>query len=320
MLTDPTRRTSQSDHESLGEVPQKPEPQPVTPTPTVPLGGGGRGQSPTGEIPPTERIMRSQSDPKPSKPLIISLGAATAVFAALSGIMLYQSITLKSALGDETTKAEAALKTSAALESDLKNALDERTAVDKSHAEALTSKERELASAVAKAEKVTLELEGESANVKDLTTKLKDAAEERERLEGELASLKETNMELTDVNAKAAPEVRGPKNEPDAPLTAPTVIETRAPISTHPTKILVSPVVAVEHAEQKSQTFAWLRLGKFENGPNKGRWYFVAPDEFVSPLYNSRWQAVVQAELRAGVRQPVLPSAATTPTKGGSDK
>jgi hypothetical protein len=54
--------------------------------------------------------------------------------------------------------------------------------------------------------------------------------------------------------------------------------------------------------KERDRPIPWVKLGRYETGENKGRWYFVAPDGYVSPLYSSREQAISEAEYRAGLR------------------
>lgn len=48
---------------------------------------------------------------------------------------------------------------------------------------------------------------------------------------------------------------------------------------------------------------AWTRLGEYKTGENKGKWYYVSPDGYISKLYTTRKEATDAAENRSGYTQ-----------------
>jgi hypothetical protein len=202
------------------------------------------------------------------------------------------------------------------LESDLKDARSALAAATKAQEDAIASKDREIELASANAREANEKL----ANEKETSIKLQAKVDEAyaavqalENLERELVSLRTTTQELEAGKAKAEAEVLR--------LTVALASPTTPPPSSGPTPAPRPTADEYEEAEKPIQRpqasgLAWVRLGKYETGPNKGRWYFVAPDGFISPLYRSREIAVQQAELRAGFRQPDLKPEVITYSSG----
>jgi hypothetical protein len=306
----------------LGTVPPKPEP--ASTTPTVSVGGGtrpnmGRPTSPIAEttgggtrqdwVPPTPSTSPS------AKPLVIGLSVAAAGLVAFSGYEFLQARGLQEQLDEANNYAASTIQTNQTLESDLKKAREGLAAEGKAHEVAMSEKDEELKAALAKAEGTAEELAKESEKTKGLLEKIEAAnaaGQEQARLEGELAELKGSNQELANAKVKIEEEMQRLTREadkskpmPSTPSTSSMFAATQAPApaaESNPTRNDEEPEVREER--KKSNSLAWVELAKYETGENKGRWYFVAPGGFVSPLYFSREMAVRAAELRAGHPQP----------------
>jgi uncharacterized protein YhaN len=237
------------------------------------------------------------------------------VWAAFSGYALVQAKDLQDELGEAENQVASASQANKALESDLKMVRDELDLANKDHESAISEKDAELKVVQAKADEVSEELAKQAEENKELLGKIEaaDAAvQEKALLEAELAELKNTNQELADDKAKAeeevqrlAVEVEKRNSRPSAP-SAPSTPSVPLVAKTTPANADRTPISYQEEEEPAERrkpryTQAWVRLGKYETGENKGRWYYVAPDGFTSPLYGSRELAIRNAELRAGI-------------------
>jgi hypothetical protein len=301
----------------LGSVPPKPEPA-IT-TPTVPVGGGFRPNTGRPENLPTQPISgatRQNEDPptlltSPSaKRWIIGLSVATAGLAALSGYGLIQGNKQKQSLDNANAAATAVGKTNEALNSDLKKARKDMADTQEAHKDTISKKDKELREAKAKATGASDELAKQEERVKELesqTEAANSAVEEKERLQSELTELKSAKEDLAGQKARAAQEILRLTGELTRPKTV-TPVSVPNQDAPSPTKPSVRREDKPEVSEESPRglPLAWKILGKYETGKNKGRWYFVAPNGFVSPLYGSREMAVYQAELRAGFSQPKI--------------
>lgn len=283
---------------SLGPVPDRPEPAVSrSHAVTVPV------YSPTPAV-------------QSGKGLVVGLGVAAAVMTAVSGWGLVSKSGLKASL-DETAvqkeRAEQSAETSSKNLEKLKNEIEE---AKKDHQLQLQTKESEVAKAKEDAKTAADELEQATAKAKSLQSQLDDVTEKIgnfEKLEAEMASLKAQNNDLA--QAKAAAEADARRNSEALANRAPQAprvqdVERRLLDLTSPTQRSTPPKEDdsdnAKHEAPKRAILAWVRLGKHENGRNKGRWYFVAPDGFKSPLFTSQEEAIRQAELRAGCKQPPI--------------
>lgn len=144
-----------------------------------------------------------------------------------------------------------------------------------------------------------------SSEIEDLKQRLEDAGPVIEVPQEELAELREKNQKL-----KADLERERSRS------TAQVGTESRPSPTTESSRTLgnsssFQPVLTEQPVARQNirRGPAYVRLGEFKTGRNKGKWYFVAPDGFSSPLYSSRDQAVLAAELRAGHPQANYPHA-----------
>lgn len=291
--------------QDLGSVPMKPDPVPTKPT--VPVGGGRPQVGPTtgSAIQPSTVGTPAVAPVGSSKPVIIGLSIAAAGLAALSGYEYLQTQDLQEQLGEAGNQVASASQVNQALESDLKKVRDELDLANKDHESAISEKDTELKAALANAEKASDEMAKQAEENKELLVKIEaaDAAvQEKALIEAELAELKSTNQELTDEKAKVEEEVQ--RLESELAKRKPTPSDSVAIKTTQPKAD--RPLISYDEETEPTQrrqpvnTLAWVRLGKYETGEKKGRWYYVAPNGFVSPLYGSRELAIQNAELRAG--------------------
>ena len=294
--------------QDFGSVPMKPDPVPTTPT--VPL-GGGRATDPVRPIPVSGLKPNTVGSPTAvpsgsSKPVIVGLSIAAAGLAAFSGYEFLQAKDLQDQLGEAGNQVASASQANQALKSDLKKVRDDLELANKDHESAISEKDKELRAALAKADEASDELAKQAEENKGLLGKIEaaDAAvQEKALLEAEIVELKSTNQELTDEKAKAdeeaqrlAGEVEKRSSPPSVPVVSKTTPASADRAITRYQKETDSPV-----RRQTDNAQAWVRLGEYKTGENKGRWYYVAPDGFVSPLYGSRELAIRNAELRAGL-------------------
>lgn len=303
----PPASDAQDSSPSLGPVPPKREPE--TTTLNVPLGGGSsqKWNAPSASA-VAAPVVTNTSSAASAKPVIIGLSVAAAGLAVLSGYEILQVKERQQMILDSQTTAATLQKTNKTLDSDLRKAREDLGNALKEHQDAISKKDGELRDAKTKAAEASDELAKQEEKVKELENKIEaagKAVQEKERLESELTELKKGNEDLVGQIAKAEQQVQRLTDE----LASRKIV---TPVSTPPqdppppTRTSETRVDEPEVSEERPRggALAWRRLGKYETGKDKGRWYYVAPDGFVSPLYDSRELAVYQAELRAGCRQP----------------
>ncbi len=243
-----------------------------------------------------------------AKPLVIGLSLVAVGLAALAGYGLMQGNELKESLDKADSTVVVVEKGSKALNSDLEKTIKNLADTREEHEGAISKKDEEISEAKAKANEAADELAKQEQKTKELLGKIEAAnsiVEEKERLANELVNLKKEKEDMDRKNASNIAEAERRAQElsnrkPETKFSIPTK-DTHAPRKTSEIK---------ENKPQSSEKkpkelkLAWNSLCKYENGKNKGRWYFEAPDGFVSPLYDSREKAIYEAELRAGFRQP----------------
>jgi predicted nucleic acid-binding Zn-ribbon protein len=244
------------------------------------------------------------------------------LLAASAGYAFWQVKERQQMLDQALVQATSVENEKQTLETDLKKTREEFDAARKAHEDALSLKGQELDTAIASLKEKTEELAKESDKIRDMQTQVDASAvlkEEKERLANELKALKTTSQETEGQINKAKEDVErltqelaNRKTAPAQPATPPIAIaiDIDSESTNKPSAAQSQPNQERSSVERmpkkKTSPFAWLRLGRHENGKNKGRWYFVAPDGFTSPLYASSEMAVRAAELRAGHPQPDL--------------
>ncbi len=224
--------------------------------------------------------------------------------AAFTGYEFLQVKGLHGQLIDAQNLTASANKTNQTLDTDLKAARAELAAESKAHESAISEKDQELTAARTKAAESAEALAKEAEKTKELLEKVEtanSAIEEKDRLVNELAELKKANEELDGQKVKAVEEAERLTQELASRKSATVAPAALVPDMPSPVKTSETtqdqPKVSVKKA--RGTALAWVRLGKYETGKNKGRWYYVAPDGFMSPLYSSRESAIYQAEQRA---------------------
>jgi predicted nucleic acid-binding Zn-ribbon protein len=299
------QNTASEDSQGLGSVPIKREP--ISPVATVPIGGAYR----TGQAAGNASVSSVAALPVPppagsSKPVIITLSLAAAGLAAVSCYALVQWKENQGLFEEADAKVTEVVATKQNLATELKKAGEDYAAALKSHEQTIAAKDQEIEDALTKASESAGKLAEEAKNLEALQTKVVEAEEALQakgKLESEIDALRGENEELTGLNDKANAEVLRLneilEKKPLEGVKAPQQATVPGEIAESPMEEKVNPPVARPMNRQR----AWVRLGKYETGENKGRWYFVAPDGYQSPLYLSRDIAIHQAELRAGLRQ-----------------
>ena len=305
--------------QGLAIVPLTPEPSSAPAT--MPIGGSlGTGRLVAGTKPVSVPVgtVPGPVGPSPatvpvgsSKRAIIGVSVVAAGLAAFSGYEFLQAKELQGKLVDAQNLTASANKTNQTLESDLKTAREGLAAESKAHESAISEKDQELTAARTKAGEASEELAKETEKNKELLAKVEaaiPAIEEKDRLVNEVAELKKANEELDGQKVKAMEEAERLTQELASRKSAIAAPAASIQDMPSPVKTLVKTEDQPEVSEKKTRgtKLAWVRLGKYENGKNKGRWYYVAPDGFMSPLYSSRESTIYQAELRAGFAQPDL--------------
>jgi hypothetical protein len=295
--------------EGLGPVPPKPEP--TATTSAVPLGGGSGPKWPS---PSTSTVAAPVVTPTPTshsaKPLVIGLSVVAAGLAGLSGYGFIQGKERQQMVDDANANVAKVEQSNKALDSDLKKARKDMADAQEAHKDTISKKDEELREAMAKATEASDELAKQEEKAKEFQSKIEaanSAIQEKKQIESALDELKKENEEIAGQKARAEQEVLRLTGELTSRKTVPLVSVPNQDAPS-PTKLSVVRKDKPEVSEEKPQglPLAWKILGKYETGKNKGRWYFVAPDGFVSPLYGSREMAVYQAELRAGFPQPKI--------------
>ena len=300
----------------LGEVPVNPNkgttilPDSV---PDLPKGGPITPPAPKGTT--TVPLPPSPGNP-PSKALVLSLGSVAAVLLGISGYQYYQGSELRQSLAETQGRTEAADVSNKDLASKLAQVTDGRKADAKGHAASLADKEQEVAKASEKAKGLSDEIERETAKGKELESKLAAAlgeASEMPRLKEDLEKQQQENKALAKRETEARAELEKLKlTAKTLPQPGPEPFDATQPNPPPVKNLPISP-------EPKMPVgLAWVRLVRYENGENKGRCSFQAPDGFVSEYYPSRAAAVAAAELRAGVKQPPLLNVSATSTESGA--
>jgi hypothetical protein len=310
----PPASDSSDPYAGLGTVPLQPEQ--ASPRPTVPIGGGNRPTSArptsqpletTGEGTRQNGVAPAPSTSSSAKPLVIGLSVAAAGLATLSGYGLIQANEHKQLIDDANANVAKVEQTNKALDSDLKTAIKDMADAQDEHKDSISKKDDELREAKAKATEASDELAKQEGKVKELESKIEaanSAVQEKAQIENALVELKNKNEEIADQKARAEQEVLRLTGELSSRKTVTPVSGQNQDVpSPTITSVIREDKPEASEENPRSLQLAWKRLGKYETGKNKGRWYFEAPDGFVSPLYGSREMAVYQAELRAGFPQ-----------------
>lgn len=295
--------------QGLGSVPMKPDLVPKGPE--VPIGGGSTqtrvitGIDTRPKIDPSTVVVPVAS----SKPVIVGLSIAVAGLAAFSGYESLQARDLQGQLVEADNQSNSAAQANKSLESDLKIAREGLASQNEAHESVISEKDRKLKEALAKAEEKSDELAKQAEENKELLVKIEaaDAAiQEKAFLDGQLAELKNSNQELANEKAKAEEEVQRLAGEVEKRNSTPSspsipVVPKTTPKKSDRTRNRYEEETESPVRRQPRNTRAWVRLGKYMTGKNKGHWYYVAPNGFVSSLYGSRELAIRNAELRAGL-------------------
>ena len=282
--------------------------EPISPVATVSIGEAYRPGQATGNASPgtVDALPVVPPPAGSSKPLIITLSLAAAGLAAASSYAFVQWKESEGLFEEADAKITEVTATKQNLEAEVKKAGEDYAAALKSHEQAIAAKDLEIEDALTKARESADKLAAEAKNLEALQTKVAEAEEALQakgKLESEIEALKGENEKLTGINDKANAEVLRLneilEKKPLENVKAPQQATAPSEIAESLMEEKVSPPVATPMKRQR----AWVRLGKYETGDHKGRWYFVAPDGYQSTLYPSRDIAVHQAELRAGLRQ-----------------
>jgi hypothetical protein len=142
----------------------------------------------------------------------------------------------------------------------------------------VASKDQELASKDSAATQLKDELEQLNKKANGLV--LSGLGQDRE-----LTNLREENEKLKKMTANSATKAGGTLDQADDKVVNTTQAAVKKP---------------------RPRGLAWVRLGEYKSGENKGKFYYVSRDGYTSELYSTRKEATEAAENRTGYTQPKL--------------
>lgn len=160
----------------------------------------------------------------------------------------------------------------------------------------LDEKLQSLSNATSERDQLKTSLSAKTAELTKKESELTEVMSEKDEMHKKLigleqsgASMEKELSQLRDENDK----MRAEKFKNSANIPGGTLDQASAAPKTEQ--------VAVKKPLQRG--IAWVKLGEYQSGENKGKWYYVGPDDFTSKLYPSRKEAIEAAEKRLGVTQ-----------------
>lgn len=247
--------------------------------------------------------------------MLIGLSLAVAGLGALAGLQFVSGKERQERLDAASARSSALEKAKRGIESERDRIRNDAEVADSQLDHELAARETTISELQHKLQAKDKELDNALGEIRGLKSKVSSntpsIGESRVSLP-ELNELKASNDELTAENATLKAKLE--RLESNAPQRLTSISSNpgnpdRLAKDIHPAREPSNSKNEVPPSPRSSGR-AWTRLGTFKTGESKGKWYYVAPDGYQSPLYRSREEAIHEAELRSAHQQSTYTSSA----------